>query len=356
MGDDLPNTEFLGKNLGKNEMRNFYVIASGYLLFTMTDSSLRMTVLLELFQRRYNALEISYMFILYEFIGVFKNLFGGIMGSRLGLRFCLLVGLTAQVIGIAILCGLQADWSKAVVIIYVVIAQGFSGIAKYLVKIGGKSVTKLVTNDQEKPRLFKLVAWLTGAKNSIKVPLPLFLRGPSIGWSYIPTGAFLAGWVMFYVFIQSITPQLILKPIKQYPLKSGKVLVPATFLLLLLSIGVAIGMTVVQPSPSITLKYVSLLVLLFVGLFLFALIFAINSSIHSFLILAYCKHDKVAANIGFYYMANALGRAWGLIIGGILFYYLDFYACLWASVVSLIFCIVISYFLGSVPRPDENEP
>nr|CAG8541757.1 6951_t:CDS:2 [Entrophospora candida] len=335
----------------------------------MTDSSLRMTVLLELFQRRYNALEISYMFILYEFVGIFTNLFGGIMGSRLGLRFCLLVGLTAQVIGIAILCGLQADWSKAVVIIYIVIAQGFSGIAKDLVKIGGKSVTKLVTNDQEKPRLFKLVAWLTGAKNSIKgagffwgafllnfiqyvpslivlllmnliimplawfyldgnlavskskkkltlkqiffkgrdvnilsvarmflfgsrdlwfeVPLPLFLRGPSIG----------------------CTPQLILKPIKQYPLKSGKVLVPATFLLLLLSIGVAIGMTVVQLSPSITSKYVSLLVLLFVGLFLFALIFAINSSIHSFLILAYCKHDKVAVNIGFYYMANALGRA-----------------------------------------------
>ncbi|CAJ0757136.1 11783_t:CDS:2 [Entrophospora sp. SA101] len=418
-------------------MRNFYVIASGYLLFTLTDSALRMIVLLELFQRRYNALEISFMFILYEFIGAFTNLFGGIMGSRLGLRFCLVVGLTAQIIGIAILCGLQADWSKVMVIIYIIIAQGFSGVAKDMVKIGGKSVTKLVTSDQEKSRLFKLVAWLTGAKNSVKgagffwgafllnfiqyvpslivlllmnfivmipawfyldrdlavskskkkltlkqiffkgrdvnilsiarmflfgsrdlwfeVPLPLFIRGPSIGWSYIPTGAFLAGWVIFYGFIQSSTPQLILKPIKQYPLKSGKILVPSTLFLLLLSIGVAIGLTVVQLSLSTTSSYVPLLVLLLVGLFLFAFIFAINSSIHSFLILAYCKRDKVAINVGFYYMANALGRLLGLIIGGILFYYLDFYACLWASVVSLIFCVMVSHFLGPIPQSDENE-
>src|SRR5205085_11918138 len=85
-----------------------------------------------------------------------------------GLKFCLLVGLTAQVIGIAILCGLQTNCDRVVVIIYIDIARGFSGVAKDMVKLGGKSVTKLVTKDHQNSRLFKMVAWLTGAKNSVK--------------------------------------------------------------------------------------------------------------------------------------------------------------------------------------------
>src|SRR6266508_6084909 len=107
------------------------------------------------------------MFTLYEFFGVVTNLVGGILGSRLGLRFCLLVGLLSQVIGIGMLYGLQGNWSKGKiaqtdVIIYVTIAQGFSGIAKDMVKLGGKSVTKLVTKEEgtHQSKLFKLVAWL----------------------------------------------------------------------------------------------------------------------------------------------------------------------------------------------------
>ena len=110
------------------------------------------------------------MFTLYEFFGVITNLVGGILGSRLGLKTCILIGLVFQVIGIGILCGLQSSWSKTIVIIYIIIAQGFSGIAKDMVKLGGKSVTKLVTKegDGHQSKLFKLVAWLTGAKNSVK--------------------------------------------------------------------------------------------------------------------------------------------------------------------------------------------
>jgi len=111
------------------------------------------------------------MFTLYEFFGVVTNLVGGILGSRFGLRTCLLIGLVFQVVGIGLLCGLQSSWNKTVVIIYIIIAQGFSGIAKDMVKLGGKSVTKLVTKDEKQTRqsnLFKLVAWLTGAKNSVK--------------------------------------------------------------------------------------------------------------------------------------------------------------------------------------------
>ncbi|RIA97199.1 major facilitator superfamily protein [Glomus cerebriforme] len=413
-------------------MKNFYVIACGYLLFTLTDSGLRMIILFELYNLKYNALQISSMFTLYEFFGVITNLVGGILGSRLGLKFCLLVGLVFQVIGIGLLCGLRLHWSKTIVIIYIIIAQGFSGIAKDMVKLGGKSVTKLVTKDEHnthQSKLFKLVAWLTGAKNSIKgagffwgallfkfigyipallvllamnlivvpfawfyldnnlavskskkkltlkeifdkgrnvnilslarmflfgsrdlwfeVPVPLFLRGP-IGWSYLETGAFLAGWVMFYGAIQSSTPQLILKPVRIYPITSGKILVPFTIILLAITVGIAFGLQFI----SITTQRTGLIILILVGTFIFAFIFAVNSSIHSFLILAYCHRDKVAMNVGFYYMGNSLGRLFGLIIGGVLYTYVGLASCLWFSSGALILCTVTSYFLGPVPEDD----
>ncbi|RGB39093.1 major facilitator superfamily domain-containing protein [Rhizophagus diaphanus] len=402
-----------------SSMKNFYVIASGYLLFTLTDSGLRMIILFQLYNKEYNALQISLMFTLYEFCGVVTNLVGGILGSRLGLRFCLLIGLVFQIIGIGLLCGLRLDWSKTIVIIYIIISQGFSGIAKDLVKLGGKSVTKLVTKDENEThqsKLFKLVAWLTGAKNSIKgagffwgallyryigyipsllvllvmnlivippalfyldhtlagrnvnilslarmflfgsrdlwfeVPVPLFLRGP-IGWSYLETGAFLAGWVMFYGAIQSSTPQLILKPARIYPVTSGKILVPFTIILLVITIGIAFGLQFID----ITTQRTPLIILMIVGLFIFSFIFAINSSIHSFLILAYCHRDKVAMNVGFYYMGNSIGRLLGLIIGGVLFTYFNLAACLWFSAGALILCTITSIFLGPVPEDEIND-
>ncbi|GES82973.1 organoarsenical effux MFS transporter ArsJ [Rhizophagus clarus] len=394
-----------------DSMKNFYVIASGYLLFTLTDSGLRMIILFQLYNLKYNALQISSMFTLYEFFGVITNLFGGILGSRLGLKFCLLTGLVFQIIGIGLLCGLRLNWGKTIVIIYIIISQGFSGIAKDMVKLGGKSVTKLVTNDGQQSKLFKLVAWLTGAKNSVKgagffwgallfkyigyipallvllvmnlivippalfyldhtlagrdvnilslarmflfgsrdlwfeVPVPLFLRGP-IGWSYLETGAFLAGWVIFYGAIQSSTPQLILKPARIYPVTSGKILVPFTIILFFATIGIAFGLQFIN----IKTQRIPLIILIIVGTFIFAFIFAINSSIHSFLILAYCHRDKVAMNVGFYYMGNSLGRLFGLIIGGILFTYLNLAACLWFSSGALILCTIISFYLGPIPE------
>ncbi|CAG8551355.1 964_t:CDS:2 [Paraglomus brasilianum] len=414
-------------------MRNFYIIASAYLLFTLTDSALRMVVLLELYQRHYNALQISIMFMLYEFLGVVTNLVAGIIGARLGLRFCLVTGLIFQLIGIGVLIGLQEDWSRTWVIIYIALAQGFSGVAKDMVKLGGKSVTKLVTHEdgQHQSKLFKLVAWLTGAKNSIKgagfflgalllnivsyrvslsvllgmiaiilppsmlwldsqlavskrkealtlrqifdkgrdvnilslarmflfgsrdlwfeVPLPLFLRGP-FGWSFIATGALLAGWVIFYGAVQSSTPQLILRPLGIYPIEKATYLVPSTLVLLIVTIAVAIVLTVIKEINT------TLLALLLVGLFAFAFVFAINSSIHSFLILSYCHRDKVAMNVGFYYMANAMGRLVGLILGGVLFYYVGLYACLWTSAGALLICMIVSAFLGPLCGADLSPP
>ncbi|CAG8537632.1 46119_t:CDS:2 [Gigaspora margarita] len=374
--ENLETSELKNESSNVAAMRNFYAISFGYIFFTLTDSGLRMIVLLELYDRHFNALQISIMFTLYEFFGVIINLTGGIMGSRLGIRVCLVSGLCVQVVGISMLCGLQdfwSSWSSLIIIIYVTIAQGFSGMAKDLVKLGGKSVTKLVTKDDNlhQSTLFKLVAWITGAKNSVKgagffwgafillytgyipallilmamnliiipfaliyvdhdlavskskkqltfkeifnkgrdvnilsfarmflfgsrdlwfeVPLPLYLRGP-VGWSYLGTGALLAGWIIFYGVIQSSTPQLILKPLRIYPVKN-----------------------------------------------------------------AYCHKDKVAMNVGFYYMANAMGRLVGLIVGGVLYYYVELDACLWASVGALIFCTIVSFFLGPIPENQDEH-
>jgi MFS family permease len=58
-----------------------------------------------------------------------------------------------------------------------------------------------------------------------------------------------------------------------------------------------------------------------VGLIGFGVVFALNSAVHSYLILAYTDSDKVAMNVGFYYMANAGGRLIGTVLSGLLYQY-----------------------------------
>ncbi len=81
------------------------------------------------------------------------------------------------------------------------------------------------------------------------------------------------------------------------------------------------------------------------GLILFGVLFALNSSVHSFLILAYTDNDKVAMNVGFYYMANACGRLAGTVLSGVLFQHLGLPGCLWASTVLVTTAGVVSVLL-----------
>ncbi len=132
-----------------------------------------MIVLFELFSRRFDPIAIAIMFTWYEAVGVITNLLGGIMGSTKGLRHGLLWGLSCQLVGIVLMAVLLVSdsWSKYSVIVYVTLAQTFAGVAKDLVKLAGKSSTKLVKvlkNNTNQDGLFKIVAWLTGAKNSMK--------------------------------------------------------------------------------------------------------------------------------------------------------------------------------------------
>jgi len=76
--------------------------------------------------------------------------------------------------------------------------------------------------------------------------------------------------------------------------------------------------------------YLSVTVL--VGLALFGIVFAVNSAVHSYLILAYSDSDKVALNVGFYYMANACGRLVGTLLSGVMYLQSGLAGCLWTSV------------------------
>ena len=86
------------------------------------------------------------------------------------------------------------------------------------------------------------------------------------------------------------------------------------------------------------------------GLALFAVAFAINSAVHSYLILAYTDGDKVALNVGFYYMANAGGRLAGTVLSGLVFQLHGLVGCLWVSVAFVIAAGLLSWWLPDHER------
>ena len=81
---------------------------------------------------------------------------------------------------------------------------------------------------------------------------------------------------------------------------------------------------------------------IFIGLALFGVVFAINSAIHSYLILVFTSDDQVAVNVGFYYMANAWGRLVGTLLSGLMFVAGGLSACLWTSSIMLLVALVLT--------------
>jgi MFS family permease len=176
-------------------LRPFVIISITYLLFTVTDGAIRMIVLLHAYSKSFSALQVAIMFTLYELAGVFTNLAAGMMGARWGIRFTLIVGLCLQIFSYGLLFGWKDDWSQRTAIIYVTIAQMFAGIAKDLTKLGGKTVTKLVTPEGRHTRLFRLVSLLTGWKNSLK-GVGYFLGSALLEVSYDAALGFMIGLIV----------------------------------------------------------------------------------------------------------------------------------------------------------------
>jgi len=138
------------------------------------------------------------------------------------------------------------------------------------------------------------------------VALPVFLSD-DLGWSNQGVGGFLAVWVIGYGITQSFAPRVLgrggaqvdeIKAAQRWALILGGVTA-----LIALAVGFDVGRTTAVVG----------------GLIVFGVVFAMNSSLHSYLILAYSDDEDVAIDVGFYYSANAAGRLVGTLLSGMLY-------------------------------------
>jgi MFS family permease len=402
-----------------SRLRSYIAVTAAYWAFTVTDGALRMLVLLHFHALGYSPFELAALFLLYELAGVVTNLVGGWIGSRVGLKSTLFVGLSLQIGALMMLSALSSSWSQAGQVAYVVVAQGLSGVAKDFTKLSSKSAIKLLVPDGAHGTLFRWVALLTGSKNALKgagfflgglmlaqlgfrhalwamtgalvatallsalalpagmgraavkarfssilsktrpinvlsaarlllfgardvwfvVALPVFLYDV-VGWSFVQVGTFLAAWVVGYGGVQALTPRVLDRAGagRRNDARTAQVWGAA---LALVPVGIHAAL---QAGASASATIV-------VGLGAFGLLFAVNSAVHSYLILAYSDADRVALDVGFYYMANAAGRLIGTVLSGLLYQLSGLGACLLAAA-----GMVLGASLLALLLPDPRTP
>ena len=138
-------------NSEPNQMniRTYSLVTGAYWSLTVTDGALRMIVLLHFHELGYGPLELSFLFLAYELMGVFTNLFGGWVGAKSGLDQTLKVGLGIQIIALLVISFVDADWSKTFSVVFVMLCQALSGIAKDLTKMSSKSAVKFIIPEDE---------------------------------------------------------------------------------------------------------------------------------------------------------------------------------------------------------------
>lgn len=400
-------------------IRNYALVTAAYWGFTLTDGALRMLVLLHFHQLGYTPVQLAFLFLLYEFFGIVTNLVGGWIGARFGLKVTLFAGLALQVLALGMLALLNPAWPAAAAIAYVMAAQALSGIAKDLTKMSSKSAIKTVVPEEAQGRLFKWVALLTGSKNALKgvgfflggfllatagfagalwtmagglalvlvlsvlslpreigrakakqkfssifshsreinilsaarfflfasrdawfvVGLPIFLT-TTFGWGFAETGGYMALWIIGYGAVQSVAPRIVGRgaPRGNHAMHWALALLPIPAV-----IAVALG---VDLYPAVAVLG---------GLVLFGMVFAVNSSLHSYLIVSYAEGDRVSMNVGFYYMANAGGRLLGTLLSGLVFQWQGLIGCLWASAGLLVASAALALLLPKKPPASESR-
>ncbi|ASP48862.1 organoarsenical effux MFS transporter ArsJ [Cognaticolwellia beringensis] len=387
------------------QVKQYFIITGNYWAFTLTDGALRMLVVLYFHQLGYSPLSIALLFLFYEIFGVITNLVGGWLGARVGLNKTMNIGLGLQIFALAMLL----VPTSYLTVVYVMVAQALSGIAKDLNKMSAKSAIKLLVPAGDSSKLYQWVALLTGSKNTLKgigfflggllltwlgftgaialmvvmlslvwlfsllklqadlgkakqkpkfkeilsksrainflsaarlflfaardvwfvIALPVFLA-TEFGWSHSWVGGFLAMWIVLYGVVQTLAPKFTSRRTGQSP--TGKdaaiwggilVIVPAAMALALQS--------------DFSAQWVVI-----IGLIVFAVLFAINSSLHSFLIVDMADKDGVSLDVGFYYMANACGRLLGTVLSGWIFQVYGLVACLFISAVFIALAVLFS--------------
>ncbi|MBL8782877.1 MAG: MFS transporter, partial [Alphaproteobacteria bacterium] len=166
------------------------------------------------------------------------------------------------------------------------------------------------------------------------VGLPVFLYAQ--GWSFLGIGGFLAAWTIAYGAIQAVAPSLVSRSADGL---SREVPAARMWALILAAIPAVLAVTV----ATWTGERIDLIVV--TGLALFGIPFAVNSSLHSYLILAYAGSENAAEAVGFYYAANAAGRLMGIVLSGALYQFAGLMGCLAGSAAMLALCAAITFLL-----------
>ncbi|MCB0992782.1 MAG: organoarsenical effux MFS transporter ArsJ [Acidimicrobiales bacterium] len=176
------------------------------------------------------------------------------------------------------------------------------------------------------------------------VALPVFLDD-TLGWSFYGIGAFLAAWVIGYGMVQSVAPRILGSTRGDL---DAEISAARTWALALAAVSAAIAVMVALDIAT-TLAIVG-------GLVVFGVVFAVNSSLHSYLILAYSKGDDVSLDVGFYYSANAAGRLVGTLLSGALYLWGGLDAALWGSTSFVISTWLLSMRLSPAVSEQPSSP
>ena len=175
------------------------------------------------------------------------------------------------------------------------------------------------------------------------VGVPVFLY--AAGWTFTMVGGFLAAWTIGYGAVQAMAPAIVRRSADGLTRE-----VPAARLWS--------GLLALVPAALAALVFAEVANLEWVvvaGLGVFGIAFAVNSSVHSYLILAYAGSEKAAEDVGFYYAANALGRFFGTLMSGLLYQWGGLGWSLAGSALMLAACWLLTLALptqpGDAPRP-----
>jgi predicted MFS family arabinose efflux permease len=219
--------------------------------------------------------------------------------------------------------------------IFIILVFAQTQLPKSIGKAKKKSkLSSVFSQSQQINQLSAARVFLFGARDIwFVVGVPIFLHSV-LHWSFSQVGSFMAFWVIAYGFIQASAP-LILKRISRQEHPDAKNALQLITTLCAVTAIISIGLfTPLNPSY-----------LILIGLFSFGAIFALNSSVHSFLILDYSQDERAAINVGFYYMANAAGRLIGTLMSGLLYQLGGLAACLIGSTLFLALCSFFTWKL-----------
>ena len=387
----------------KSVQQQYLTITLSYWVFTLSDGALRMLVLFFFHGLGYSPLELASLFILYEFFGILTNLYGGWLATRIGLNTALHIGLGLQIVALGMLTVdasilgityvmiaqaisgvakdlnkmsakssiklLVSDHQKTKLYRWVALLTGSKNSLKGLgFFLGGflmatlgfanslfvlmalLAITLLLsliflhsqttsykpkfTETLSKSRDINLLSaarfFLFGSRDIwFVVALPVFLQS-QLQWTHLQVGSFMACWVIVYGMVQALAPKITANDQQQAPSTSELTSWVARLALIPALIA---GVMAYGLDPAMVL---------IIGLLIYGGVFAINSSIHSFLIVAFSKRDSVSTDVGFYYMANAAGRLTGTLLSGLIYQQYGLAACLAVSSIMVIVSVLLS--------------